>query len=177
MKKIQIIRDTLIYLAVGIGLLIVLFYFMLFLMSFSFPTPSKPEIKRTEIDFALTYEINGEERYYSDSLVCKFDGIDITSAGKSRKWKYWYKNNPENDKIELYNIDDVYCITIGVGTPRYFLSDPDINYIPENPYISIFNRNTGDYITGTQKEKELLRKIGFKIIDWKCEKPIENTYK
>lgn len=176
MKKNQNIKFVIICLAVGSAFLIGLFYFVLFLTSFSFPTPLKPEIKKTEIDFTLTYEINGEKKYYSDSLVCKFDGIEVTSAGKSRKWKGWYKSKPDDNRIELYNIDDVYCITLGVGTPEYFLSDPNVEYVPENPYIAIFNRSTGYYITGTQEEREILKKVGFRVIDWKCEQPIENIY-
>ncbi len=170
------VKFLLVYAVTGIILLLGFFFFVLFVTSSAFPTPTKPKIKQAEIDFTLIYEINGQEREYSDSLVCRFDGIHVTSAGKTRKWKAWYKSKPRNNRIELYNIDDDYCIVLGVGTPRYFLSDPDVEYIPKNPYISIFNRSTGYYMTSTQQETEMLNKLGFKIVNWKCEEPVENIY-
>lgn len=164
MKKTRLLWAIVVGIIGGIIVLIGLIYFILFMISFVFPTPPKPEIKYTEIDFTLKYEICGEEFKYSDSLVCKFDGYDLDlGRGKSRRWREYYKSNPQKDMIILYRINDTHAITLGVGTTEYFMSEPDVENYPNNPYISVFNFKTGYYLSGTDEEKKYC-----KIVDLRC---------
>lgn len=138
----------------------------------------KPEVTSAEINFKLEYEIDGEKREVSDALICEFDGFSFDEGrGKKRRWKSHYKSMPEDNRLLIYKINEEYVVSLGVGTDEYFMADPDVNYIPNNPYISIFNMKTGYYISETLEEKKLFDQHGFKIISWYCDPPIENTFK
>ena len=60
-----------------------------------------------------------------------------------------------------------------------FMNDPDIHYVLDRDsyYISVYNSATGYYLGGTQEEIALLEGCGFKVLDWYCDPPIENTFK
>ena len=48
----------------------------------------RPEIKKEEFDFSVTYEINGETKTVSGVLVCEYDGTSWSlDGGYNRSWK------------------------------------------------------------------------------------------
>ena len=52
------------------------------------PAPEEPVCKYGEFPFTLQYEINGEIKTISNTLVCKYKGIGIDEAsGKKRLWE------------------------------------------------------------------------------------------
>ena len=156
------------------------------------PNPPTPAIKSAEFNFTLTYEIGGEVRTLSDTLVCEFDGFNIDEGrGKTRRWKKYYKNmqnnklfddsagnpkhyKPKYDKILLQNIEP-YKIVLATASAEYFLGEPEYKRIPEMPYIQVFDTNTGYYKDSEQSEL-FLDEHGFKVIGWYCDSPIENTF-
>lgn len=138
----------------------------------------KPKITSAEINFKLEYEIDGEKHEVSDALVCEFDGFSFDEGrGRKRRWKSHYKSMPKNNRLLIYQINEAYFLDLGVGTVEYFMAEPDAIYVPDNPYISLFDSTTGCYITETLEERELLEQHGFKVISWYCDPPIKNTFK
>jgi|LSQX01.1.fsa_nt_gb hypothetical protein len=153
-----------------------------------YPTPPKPNVKHTEINFTLTYEIGEEAKTLNDTIICQFDGFAIDAGrGKTRKWKYHFKNkqnnevfvfdtkNPSFPKIVLENIDR-YKIVLGVASAEYFLAEPDYKGAPELPSIQVYDTEIGYYKDPTQS-KEFLDEYSFRVISWYCDPPITNTFK
>lgn len=152
------------------------------------PSPPKPEIKSAEFNFTLEYEISGEVRTLSDTLVCEFDGFSVDQGrGKTRKWKKYYKNvqnnelfdypsgNPKYYQILLQNIEP-YKIVLATASAEYFLGEPEYKGTPEMPYIQVYDTSTGYYQDPVQSE-EFLKEYSFKVINWYCAPPIENSFK
>ena len=142
------------------------------------PAPPEPEITYAEFDFRLDYEVDGKPQTYEDVLVCEYTGYEVNwGLGKIRTWNDYNKSTGDDSKIYLHQLDETKYITLGIGTAEYFMDDPDVDYVPDNPYISVYNSATGYYLGGTQEEIALLEGCGFKVLDWYCDPPIENTYK
>ena len=140
----------------------------------------KPEIKNGEFDFALTYEVDGEEKKIEGTYVCKFDGTSRELDGVSRDWTGYIKDHDNFTEYEIKTTDDgVIMVSLDIR-PEFFMSDPDYidsyDIVPE-PYI---------YITsGDQSIEDPTNEISFdyytgddvKIISFEYDEPIENIYK
>ena len=150
------------------------------------PNPQKPEITYGEFSFRIEYEMNGRVRVVNDVMICQFDGYNVDEGrGKTRKWKYHYKNEQSNEiliidsspgfsQIVLESMDQ-YKVTLGVANAEYFLSEPDYKGTPELPSIRVYDTNTGHYKDPTQRQ-EFLEEHDFKILIWYCDLPVENTF-
>lgn len=189
MKRVLIITGTVIAVLLIIGFI---FWFVFGGGILFFPSPPTPTIKSAEFNFTLKYEIGREVRTLSDTLVCEFDGFNIDEGrGKTRRWKKYYKNaqnnelfdypagnpkyyKPKHDEILLQNIEQ-YKIVLATASAEYFLGDPEYKGIPEMPYIQVFDTNLGYYKDPEQSEL-FLDEYGFKVIEWYCDPPIENTF-
>lgn len=190
MKKISIVSGIIVVCTIVIG------FEFLFVFGggvLLLPNPAKPAIKSAEFNFTLRYEIDGETRILDDTLVCKFDGFSIDEGrGKTRKWKKYYKN-PQNNELFSYNFGNSkyykpkyyeivlqnigqYKVLLATASAEYFFQDPDYDADPNMPCISVFDTNTGYYMDDEQS-KALLDEHGFKIIEWYCDPPAENTFK
>lgn len=186
-------------LVIASGIALSLIYQLLILLYIFFPwafpwvgnfihaTPPKPQITYAEFKFKLTYELDGEIKIIEDTIICEFDGFNIDEGrGKTRRWKYCYENEQNNEifvyekspnfpKIVLENIDQ-YKIILGVSSAQYFLSEPEYTGTPELPSIQVYDTSIGYYKDPTQS-KEFLNEHNFKVIDWYCDPPIENSFK
>ena len=136
----------------------------------------KPEIKEGEFDFALTYEVDGEEKKIEGTYVCEFDGVSKAIDGVSRDWTGYIKDHDANTDYEIKTTDKgVIMVELDI-CPEFFMSDPNYYNIvsgkdkPE-PYLYIklgdssneaFFDYTGDDV---------------KIISFEFDQPIENTYR
>lgn len=156
------------------------------------PNPPKPSIKSAEFDFSLKYEIEGEVRTLSDTLVCEFDGFAIDEGrGKTRRWKEYYKNKqknelfaypygnlkyhkPQYDQILLQDIEQ-YKIVFATESAEYFMGEPEYKGTDTKPYIQVFDTNIG-YYKDTKESEIFLEEHGFKIIEWQCDSPIKNSF-
>ncbi len=160
------------------------------------PAPPKPEITYGEFDFKLVYEINGEIRTVEDTIVCEFDGFNVDEGrGKTRRWKEKFKNEQGNElyafraedpayykksksdynKIVLENTGH-YKIVLGVANAEYFLGEPENKQkSPITPSIEVYDMRIG-YYKDPQEGNEFLKKYDFKVLSWKCDEPIQNTF-
>ena len=77
--------------------------FLLFFLSVLFQSsPSKPDIEKAEFSFALSYEINDQEKIIEDVIICEFDGFEnFETGGKWREWKSYLKSTGEAELIFL----------------------------------------------------------------------------
>ena len=140
----------------------------------------KPEVKEGEFDFALTYEVDGEEKIIEGAYVCKFDGISRNLDGVSRDWTGYIKDHDDFTEYEIKTTDKgVIMVSLDIR-PEFFMSDPDFidsyDIVPE-PYL--------DITSGDESVKESTNEVFFdyyygddvKIINFEYDAPIENIYK
>ena len=143
----------------------------------------KPEVKEGEFDFALTYEVDGEEKKIEGTYVCKFEGTSRALDGVSREWTGYIKDHDNFTEYEIKTTDKgVIMISLDIS-PEFFMADPNYKlsentdvYKPE-PYVFITsgdstvedpaNEVTFDYYNGKD----------VKIISFEYDEPIENEYK
>lgn len=164
------------------------------------PAPPKPEITYGEFDFQFVYEIDGNVKTIEDTIICEFDGFNIDEGrGKTRRWKESFENEqnnelyawrveqidnpdyneykggrkPDYNQIVLENIDH-YKVLLSVADAEYFLGEPENKRTsPIEPSIQVYDKETCYYI----ESKEFLKEHDFNVISWKCDEPIENTFK
>ena len=140
----------------------------------------KPEIKKGEFDFALTYEVDGEIKNIEGTYVCKFDGTSRNLDGVSRDWTGYIKDHDNYTEYEIKTTDEgVIMVSLDIR-PEFFMSDPDFidsyDIVPE-PYVFI--------TSGDQTIEDPTNEVSFdyysgddvKIISFEYDEPIENTYK
>ena len=175
--------------------LIALYY--LFIISGAFlmlnyfaPNPPKPEIKYGEFPFTLTYEIDGEIKNIEDTLICEFDGFEMSNSGsKYRKWKSSFKSGREeiilldlSDKNEINEFGHTMLnLFFWWGTPEYYMGDTS-HYkcrSANNDFKMIdFRYQTVDGIIGgsAYSADVVYEKYKVKLINWEIKKPIENNF-
>ena len=119
----------------------------------AFKTVAKPEIKEGEFDFALTYEVDGENKVIEGTYVCEFDGINRAIDGVGRRWNGYIKDHDDFTNYEIKKTDDgVIKIDLNICS-EFFMSDPQYQMIvsseqtkPE-PYIYITSGDSADEAT------------------------------
>ncbi len=154
------------------------------------PNPPKPKIRHGEFNFNLQYEINGENRNLKDTLVCDFDGFEVTQVGgpKNRVWRSYYENKQQNElftfrnepsdivEIVLENTDN-YKIILGMPQAAELMGDIERKTEVENePCVKVYDVNERYYVYPDRCD-EILSECGFEVLEWKCDKPIENEFK
>ena len=144
----------------------------------AFKTVAKPEIKEGEFDFALTYEVDGENKVIEGTYVCEFDGINRAIDGVGRRWNGYIKDHDDFTNYEIKKTDDgVIKIDLNICS-EFFMSDPQYQMIvsseqtkPE-PYIYSTSGDSADAATYALYEGD-----DVKIISFEYDEPIENIYK
>ena len=181
MKKQKItISGVLLGLGIGLVLGFVISGFIAGAFMRIFISIPKPEVKEGEFDFALTYEVDGEEKMIEGTYVCKFDGTSRNLDGVSRDWTGYIKDHDNFTEYEIKTTDNgVIMVSLDIR-PEFFMSDPDYidNYdiVPE-PYLFI--------TSGDPTIEEPTNEVFFdyyngddvKITNFEYDEPIENTYK
>lgn len=149
--------------------------------------PPTPEIEYGEFPFKLEYEINGKRVLYQDTLIVRYDGIEITESGdKELRWKSeWEKDGMPG---ELLWIDDSHVINyIGVRAGSYYMGDyseykPDTK---EDNFIlvwtgawdsSVGTEDKYEDIGGGLSEDELWSEFGIKIIREELPDRLKNKF-
>ena len=145
---------------------------------------SKPAIQYAEFPFKLEYKINGELMVGDDILICKYDGVIFTEAGKLGTWKRYFASG--NEEIVLLQTDDI-KITYPISVPaNYFMGDNDVLKEPFEDMFSFPNASLFEWrplgelkwqYRGGILADELLEKYGIELISWEIAPPIENTFK
>lgn len=135
-----------------------------------------PTIKEGRFEFAVTYEVDGEEKTYAGVYVCKFDGAYKTFVGSGLDWSGYVENEPEIDLPIQTNDDGTVYINFGFF-PEYFMGDPEAEYypVPEPSLYMIYHDDDPEvfHITG---EDEVIAGYGVRLISYNYADPIENKF-
>ena len=154
-----------------------------------------PQITEGEFPFVLEYEINGERYLIADTVVCSFDGYDLSNPfpfmDYSRTWYESLKSGQEQKRLILElegNAESVLVkgrinteskINLFYGSVGYYLGDPeDVERVPCINYVEEYKTSekvTHNEVTPLTKE-QLEEYFGIKIIRFEFSSPIENKF-
>ena len=138
----------------------------------------RPEIKKGEFNFSVTYEFDGEIKTISGIYVCEYDGIDfVVDGGFRREWKGYVKDNTTEEAILLATAADGGEIELNLGfDPDCFMGDA--NWEGEEPFIPwISVKVVNDEGLYFQNDVDIIAETyGAKIISYDCDEPIQNTF-
>ena len=145
-------------------------------------TVKRPEVKKGEFDFSITYELYGEVKTLSAVYICEFDGTSWSlDGGYGRDWKSWTEGDYEGDDTYsaiIGKTEDGGDIILFFGIyPEYFMNDPACDRGEPEPSIYISypeNENGESGLVNIPEEVEAL--CGAKIISYKYDSPIENSF-
>ena len=143
----------------------------------------KPEIKDGEFDFALTYQVDGEEKKIEGTYVCKFDGVSRAIDGVGRDWTGYIKDHDNFTEYEIKTTDEgTIKIELDIQ-PEFFMSDPNYK-ISENtddpkpePFVYIASGDPSNEDTANEVSFDYYDGKDVKIISFEYDQPIENTYR
>ena len=146
-------------------------------------TVPRPEIKEGKFDLSITYELNGEEKTFSAVYSCEFDGTSWSLEGGhySREWKDSTEGDFEGDNYSavIGKTDDGGDIVLFFGVyPEYFMGDSTGDRDAPKPSLYItypVDPDGGQRYVGMADEIE--ENYGAKIISYKYDAPVENTFK
>ena len=166
-------------LGLGIGLILGLIISVLVAGAFNgaFRSIPKPDIREGEFDFALTYEVDGEEKKIEGTYVCKFDGVTKALDGVCRDWTGYIKDHDNFTDYEIKTTDKgVIMVNLDIS-PEFFMSDPNYK-LSENtddpkpePYLYIKSGDPANEAFFDYTDDNV------KIISFEYDQPIENTYR
>ena len=154
-----------------------------------------PQITEGEFPFVLEYEINGERHIIEDTVVCKFDGYDLSNPTPFIDYeRSWYaelksKDDQKRSILELEEntesllvkgrINTEARIRLFYGSGGYYLGDPkyadripSINYVEKYKTSEKVTHNEVTPLTNEQLEEY----FGIKIIRFEFSSPIENKF-
>ena len=143
----------------------------------------KPEIKDGEFDFALTYQVDGEEKKIEGTYVCKFDGVSRAIDGVGRDWTGYIKDHDNFTEYEIKTTDEgTIKIELDIQ-PEFFMSDPNYK-ISENtddpkpePFVYIASGDPSNEDAANEFSFDYYDGKDVKIISFEYDQPIENTYR
>lgn len=152
-----------------------------------------PKIEHGEFPFKLRYELNGKIYDINDTVICDFDGFDITGGfGKFRTWEEQLESGSDRFTIILdQNVQSVLKsgrvnkrseVYFDYGHGDYYMGDPSANSAihsrPHFCYVETYEESPKEtHIYATPLTKEQLQKyFDIKIIEWTFSKPIKNTF-
>ena len=158
---------------------------------------SAPQIAEGEFPFVVEYEFNGERYLIEDTVVCSWDGYDMSNNFAifgypySRIWDASLKSRDESKRVLIEfepnaesllvdgrnNIESRVILSYGSG--GYYLGDPnDTEYYPRINYIENYEISSKmSKIDSTKLSNDQLEKLfGIKIIRFEFSEPIENKF-
>jgi len=147
----------------------------LYMVSCTQPNPPRPEITYGEFPFRIEYEKNGELVIVEDTIICKFDGVNINMGGngKTLKWKSYFASGRESlrSSYAVLTVDDANQIYFSLGGADYYLG-------VEGVYFGFNAWQTGGMPSIRHIEPdELFHTYGIKLISYEFSQPIVNTFK
>jgi hypothetical protein len=135
----------------------------------------RPEIKEGRFHITVTYEHNGEVKEASAVYVCEYDGVVWYHVNRDPfvNWKESFEGDiKEGRVIPICNTEDGGEIVISLLLyPEYFMGDPA--YADYTPLI----RAELWYPDEQIDDAEVIAEYGVKLISYKYDEPIENTFK
>lgn len=141
-------------------------------------TVPRPEIKKGEFDFSVTYEFNGEEKTVSGVYVCEYNGTSwALDGGFHREWKGYIKDGKTEDVIEIGTTKDGGKAELTLALyPDYFMGDFVEGYhdVPK-PYLSV-TLIDDEGMTVLHGDDEVEEYCGARIVSYEYGDPIENSF-
>lgn len=154
-----------------------------------------PRITEGEFPFALEYELDGERHLIEDTVVCSFDGYDMSVAfpftDYSRTWRAFLESGDES-KILIFEfepdtesalvegrINTESKVILYYGSGGYYLGDPDeANSGPCINYSEKYKISEKESVIDSTELTfdELEEYFGIKIIRFEFSDPIENEF-
>ncbi len=154
-----------------------------------------PQITEGEFPFVLEYEMNGEKYLIEDTVVCTFDGYDLSDpfpfTDYSRTWYQSLKSGEEQKRLILEleentesvlvkgRINTASMVNLFYGSGGYYLGDPEdaertpcINYVEKYKTSEKVTHSEVTPLTNEQLEEF----FGIKIIRFEFSTPIENKF-
>lgn len=154
-----------------------------------------PKITEGEFPFVLEYEMDGRRYIIEDTVVCTFDGYDLSDpfpfTNYSRTWEQSLKSGEEQKRLILELKDNTESVLVKgrvnteskinlfYGSGGYYLGDPEdaerapcINYVEEYKTSEKVTHNEVTALTNEQLEEY----FGIKIIRFEFSSPIENKF-
>lgn len=141
----------------------------------------KPVIKEGEFDFALVYSVDGEEKTFEGTYVCKYDGVTRALDGMGIDWTGYIEGHEDSCSIDIKK-EEKGIIKIDLDlSPRFFMGDETYKIASGNNepkpepmvYIDFYGDDTGETF-----EHPLDYEIeGVEIISFTYDEPIENTFR
>lgn len=172
MKKIIII------IVLCLGLASLVFTGLTFMKMF----PQKPTIKYGEFPFCLIYEIDGKTIEVKDTLICEYEGFAADAAqGFYRTWKSSLKSGKtritlfQNQELEIFFTPNINHWEAGA----FYMGDDEIYDEINIPFPNAWYTNDLEskrlnaYIISAD---EMLEKYKIKLLSWKINPPIKNTF-
>ena len=137
----------------------------------------EPQIKEGEFPFEIVYEIDGKIITINDVYICEFDGFDWNEGvGKHRKWNGYIKSSGEKELILLEDGD--LKIAVSIGSPEYYMNDPDCSYSENTPSIyCIMPNEIEGTSSGALDIEPLLEQYKLKLVSWEFSEPLQNSFK
>ncbi len=156
-----------------------------------------PKITEGEFPFVVEYEMNGEVFLIEDTVLCTYEGYDMSNNFAifgypySRMWRASLKSGDESKRLIVEFEPDTESvlvegrkniesrIIIYYGSGGYYMGDPHersggpyINYVERYKYY-----NDGSKYEYTALTKEQLEKyFGIRLIKFEFSEPIENIF-
>lgn len=138
---------------------------------------SRPEIKRGEFDFSVTYEYQGKTDTISGVYVCEFEGMDfVLDGGFCREWRGYIKDGTTEEIITLGTAEDGGIVELDlIFDPDRFMGD---YYMEEDePFKPSVSVRIYDEGLSFECDEEILAEVyGARIISYEYEAPIKNTF-
>ena len=149
-------------LGLGIGLILGLIISGLIAGAFNgtFRSIPKPDIRESEFDFALTYEVDGETKKIEGTYVCEFEGVSKALDGIGRDWNGYIKGHDGFTDYDIKTTDKgVIMVGLDICPELHILYesgalsnfDEIVNKLTWNQYIKdctdvIWKINEGDLL-------------------------------
>lgn len=155
-----------------------------------------PQITTGEFPFTVEYEMNGNHYSINDTVVCYFDGYDLSnnfSFINDRVWGQRLESGEEEKRVliefEPYtesvltagrkNVESRVILNYGFG--GYYMGDTDFDIKHEAPCIDYveeykISEKSSESIVTKMSRKQLQKYFGIKITKFKFSEPIENTF-
>ena len=140
---------------------------------------SVPEVKEAKFNFSVTYEINGEEKTYSDVYVCKYEGSYVSAFGNGGgiDWNGYIESTKGTPDVAIQTNDEG-VVYIGMNFyPEYFMREPGFEdrEIPDYTLYIVYHSDDPDMVS-IDSSIDFMEQYGIRVINFSYDTPIENSY-
>ena len=154
-----------------------------------------PQITEGEFPFVFEYELNGQRYLIEDTVVCRFDGYDLSNPFSfipcSRTWFASLKSGEEEKRMIIEfdentesalvsgRVNTESRVHLFYGSGGYYLGDPeDADGGPKIRYTEKYQTGPKEStVTVTDLSYEQLEELfGIKVIRFEFSSPIDNTF-